>query len=513
MSAEFDQKELQMLFAAMSDGTLSDAELARLETLMATSEEARKLWYEHNDLEVGLADWAALRNVEQVNFTPVVMKPKKRYFFAAFAAAVALIMISLWWWRNLPTDAPVSKELPATGVAVLTQAVGVSWSDGMERTPGMALPVGALKLLTGAVLVEFYSGARVVLEGPADLELLTSGKAFLRSGKLSAHVPTQAKGFTIQTPGATVIDHGTDFGVIAGGTAPSEVHVFSGNVEVARENHSAKPLKQGEAVRLQESALEMIPSAPKSFLSEEELALRRAADSSKRRASWLESSRRLSGDVGTRVHFVFDDADRSNRQLLNHTLSSQDTASIVGSPWSEGRWAEKLGLEFRGEGDRVRMSLATPMQTVSLLAWIRVESLPHQQNVILSADSEQTGALHWHVTERGELRLEIARDLGRARSDWEAVNSAPFVLPARFGQWVMLVTTFDGSRIRHYGNGRLIGEGASFTPASVIVGTAEIGNWGGGTQRHLAGTMDEFAILSRVLTDKEILDYYEQGKP
>lgn len=512
MSAEFDRDELRGWFSEMGDGTLSADELSRLERLLETNEEARKLWYEQSDLEVGLADWAAVRNVEKIDFLPAATKPKRRFYLGSIAA-VAAALVSILWWRSRPIELPLNSELPAIGIAVLTQTVGATWADGMDRIAGTTLPSGDLKLLSGAILVEFYSGARVVIEGPAELELQSPGRAFLRSGKLNAHVPTQAKGFTIEMPKATVVDYGTDFGVITGGANPPEVHVFSGSVEVALEKQPSNALKQGEAVRLRDSQLEMMTSDPKSFLSEAELLQRGEADASKRFALWKEAGSTLSGDAGTQIHFIFDHEDWTKRQLINHALNAHDSASIVGCPWSAGRWTGKSGLKFRGEGDRVRMSLATPMKSVSLLAWVRFDSLPHPQNVILSADSEQPGAIHWHVTSTGALRLEIARNLGRPHADWEAVNSAPFVSPTKMGHWVMLATTFDGSTIRHYGNGRLIGEGASFTPDSIKVGTAELGNWNGGTQRHLAGTMDEFAILSRVMSDEEIRRYFEHGKP
>ncbi|HEV7401346.1 MAG TPA: LamG-like jellyroll fold domain-containing protein, partial [Chthoniobacteraceae bacterium] len=111
------------------------------------------------------------------------------------------------------------------------------------------------------------------------------------------------------------------------------------------------------------------------------------------------------------------------------------------------------------------------------------------------------------------LRLEIARDLGRPQADWEAVNSEPFVTPERFGQWLQLATTFDGKTIRHYGNGRLIGSGASFTPPRLVVGAAELANWRGLTQRRLAAAMDEFVILSRALSPREIAELYEACRP
>jgi len=510
-----DRDELRTLFAGMHDGRLSEADHARLERLLAESAEARRLWFLHCDIETGLADWAASResNAALPKPAPEVHRWRNWSWLAPLAAAAAVIFGAFVWWPRTPAAAPA--ESPAYGVAVLAREVGVAWADGQERAAGSVLAPGPLKLSAGAALVEFYGGARVVVEGPAELRLMTAGEVELIAGKINAHVPTQAHGFTVLAAGAKVVDHGTDFGVIVNGAAPSEVHVFTGEVEVSRAGNTPRIMHEDEAVRIERDAFAAIPSARPAFLSEEELARRDLANASERFARWREASGMLSDDAGAVVHYLFDDADGAQRRLANHgTGAAPDGgASIIGGAWTEGRWPGKRALEFRGEGDRVRLSASSPKMTaVTLLAWVRVEALPRWQNVLLSADSEQPGALRWHLTQHGELRLEIARDLGRPQVDWEAVNSAPFVTPDRFGQWLLLATTFDGTTIRHYGNGQLIGSGASFTPPELHIGTAELGNWRGGTQRHLAAAMDEFAILSRAMGAEEIRAVYQAGK-
>ena len=91
--------------------------------------------------------------------------------------------------------------------------------------------------------------------------------------------------------------------------------------------------------------------------------------------------------------------------------------------------------------------------------------------------------------------------------------SEPFVTPDRRGQWLLLATTFDGQTMRHYGNGRPIGAGASFTPPALHLGTAELGNSPSRDVRQLIGSVDEFAVLSRALSAEELRKLYEQGQP
>lgn len=511
-------KELRELFAGMHDGTLPEAGLARLEKLLAENPEARQMWFLHCDMETGLADWAAARGARSMALhlpQDRTSTPGARWGWAgSLAAAAALLVGAFLWWLGHSPVAPMSTETPSSGVARLAAAVGVEWADGIERTPGAILAPGTLKLKKGAALVEFYSGARVVVEGPAEFRLVGSGEVFLHSGKINAHVPPQARGFTVNSVDARVVDLGTDFGFVVGGSAPAEVHVFTGKVEVSVASKPARAVNEGEAVRVEAATLAPIPPSRPAFLTEEELSRKEQAEAYLRFKAWQAASEGMSRDPAAVVHYTFSDADVAERRLSNRSGAApvDSHGSIVGGSWVEGRWPGKRALEFRGEGDRVRILAPPAIPSVTLLAWVRVDALPRWQNVLLSTDSGQPGALRWHITQPGELRLEIARDLGRPGVDWEAVNSAPFLTADRLGRWVLLVTTFDGKTIRHYGNGELIGSGASFTPPALHIATAELANWRGATQRHLAGAMDEFAIFSRALSGDEIRALYRSGR-
>jgi hypothetical protein len=367
-----------------------------------------------------------------------------------------------------------------------------------------------LQLKSGAVLVEFYSGARVVIEGPAKLNLISASEARLDEGRVNAHVPPQARGFTLNTDGMKVIDHGTDFGLVAGAGAPSEVHVFSGDVEINPTGHAARHLVTGEAVAMTTGNMQTMNATRSAFLDEATLIDR----SNERLQVWKAASAALDSDPAMLLHFTFDDAT-TRRDVRNHAAraEAESGGAIVGGAWTTGRWPGKGALGFSGESDRVRFTVAQPAHEMTLLAWVRVDSLAHSQNALLVSDSEQPGSLRWHLTRNGELRLEIARDLGRSYSDWEAVNSRSFVKPERWGQWMLLATTFDGKTIRHYANGELIGSGASFTPPSINIGTAELANWRGDVKRNLSAAFDEFAVLSRAMNEDELRRMFEAGKP
>ena len=77
----------------------------------------------------------------------------------------------------------------------------------------------------------FYSGARVVLQGPAEFQIVSSNEASCSQGRLIAEVPPQARGYRLVTPQMAATDLGTVFGVDVRQGA-TELHVFEGSVEI-----------------------------------------------------------------------------------------------------------------------------------------------------------------------------------------------------------------------------------------------------------------------------------------
>jgi hypothetical protein len=352
-------------------------------------------------------------------------------------------------------------------------------------------------------------------QAPAELHLVSPGEVALREGRVRVHVPPQAKGFTVSTDGFRVVDLGTEFGVALPGTGAPVVHVFEGVVEVSGASLPSRRLSAGEAIMVREDSYESIPAVSAEFVAEAEVLRRGKVDEQARRAAWESGAARVSGDSAALVHYTFDSGSMDERGVVNQVFGAnkESHGAVVGAHWTIGRWPGKGAIEFRGAIDRVRFVAPPIGNVVTLLAWVRVNSLSRAQSVVVASDSDQPGALRWHLTGAGELRLEIARNLGRSHADWEAVNSRPFLTSERMGQWTLIATTFDGGTVRHYGNGELIGSGASFRPPQLHLGSAELGNWLGNTQRQLHAVMDEFAVFARVLSGEEIRAIFEAGRP
>jgi hypothetical protein len=128
-----------------------------------------------------------------------------------------------------PSGAPTS----AAAVARLIHAVDCHWVIG-SHSPHVGddlEPGRKLALMSGLAEIMFTSGVRVLLEGPATLEIGSEMSTFLSRGKLSVVVEDpSARGFEVRTPGMTYTDLGTEFGVLVAMDGSQEMHVFRGQV-------------------------------------------------------------------------------------------------------------------------------------------------------------------------------------------------------------------------------------------------------------------------------------------
>ncbi len=146
-------------------------------------------------------------------------------------------------------------------VAGLVNAQNCTWADG-AGPEGPWQTGKVLRLERGLAEVRFRGGARVVLEGPATLELLSAARARLVSGKLTAHVPPEASGFEVLSPRGRVIDLGTEFGLSVADDGAADVFVFEGQVKA---HGAARPdpvtLTKNQAARIAD-AVTVQPAGP-----------------------------------------------------------------------------------------------------------------------------------------------------------------------------------------------------------------------------------------------------------
>lgn len=233
-----DQFRLLELSERYADEKLSAEEVSALEAELGASAEARAFFAKalHQRAELTFDDsWHS-------QATPVAKSSSKAVWwrYAVTAAAAACVTFSFVWLQNSRDGT----------VATLIRAQQCQWAgSSLPTVEGARLKPGMLDLIEGLAVLRFDSGAELVLEAPATVEVLDGMNCKLRRGTLVAEVPPQAKGFSIDTKDAKVIDWGTKFGLSADEDGKYMVRVIEGLVEVDDKNVAGSTtLEKGQGV-------------------------------------------------------------------------------------------------------------------------------------------------------------------------------------------------------------------------------------------------------------------------
>ncbi|MDB6073986.1 MAG: hypothetical protein JWO89_1626 [Verrucomicrobiaceae bacterium] len=508
----------EVLIQHYVEGTLTDAEAVHLHELLKTDAALGDRLLNHVSMDAMVRSTKELKTLQLVRAAALL--PKRRFSFMVLsgvaAAAACITLLGAWILRQAVDLKASSYEATTASVAVLTRGVNLEWeTDSIAPMAGSPLSPGWLRLKSGLAQIEFYQGARVLIEGPAALQLVSSGEAYCTAGKLSAHVPPQAKGFRINTPKGAIVDLGTEFGLDLN-DASSQVHVFKGEVELHRPASPMQSVKEGQAATF--AAPTVLAANVATFASLNDLVERTAVSQRSQFQRWQAASTGWNNDPSLRLRFDFQDNVES-RSLQNLARKGQGVpdGSIVGGAWTEGRWPGKRALEFRNVSDRVRLSLPSDVESLTMATWVRVNGLDRAFNSLFMCEGWGGGKIHWQITREGRVRLGISSRDSKPHVDYD---TPPLFTPERFGQWMHLAVVFDptAKEVRHYANGEVVAKLPVKALFPLHLSMAELGNWNDGhvqrvAIRHLSGAMDEFSLYTRALGDAELAEQYRDGSP
>lgn len=259
--------EVRALAEKACNETITPEESTRLNELLRGDPDAQVLFTQYMGVHAGLA-WElgsyaapAASAPEVAAAGPPSLRRRRRVWNVAVAggiAAVLVLAVSLVWQSRRP-PAPLADGTggppPGRGAfATVTRVYHPQWQDaGGGLAVGRELGAAELRLAAGMVELTFANTAIVLLEGPAELDVVSGSRAFLRRGQAVVFASTpQAHGFTVETKRATVVDLGTEFGVKASAAGGTEVQVFTGKV-VTQAKASQAPkyeLTAGRAVQI-----------------------------------------------------------------------------------------------------------------------------------------------------------------------------------------------------------------------------------------------------------------------
>ena len=239
-----ERDELLELAHGYLERSLSKEQLQELEARLDADAEARRIFvdFTHDHAALHWRQVAEPTEREIAENIEALSDFRPRRLPTLWQACVAGAIISLLALVLLQSR---GETVPAT-FATMEKTESARWESGdLPTSEGVRLHAGTLKLTRGLATIVFDSGAEVILEAPAELELVDQMNCVLHSGTAVAEVSEPAEGFRIETPTAEVIDHGTRFVVnVDRGSGATKTQVFDGLVEV-------KLPDSGESVHLE----------------------------------------------------------------------------------------------------------------------------------------------------------------------------------------------------------------------------------------------------------------------
>jgi hypothetical protein len=446
--------------------------------------------------------------------------PRSRWRQSGWAAAVLLGAGALAWLLH---GRPSPQPAPSATVATITAEVGAKWAENVSTNTG-ALPAAVpLKLTAGYAQLTFRDGGNIIVEAPAQFTVESARSMQLASGKLTATVA--GGGFVVTTPGSTLTDLGTEFGVEVDGQKLTHLEVFKGRVRAsiaANATTTSRVLTASQAVDIPASATAIRPATPQpmAFVRQPQFAALQEprAGESPDFTRWRAFSDQIRHDPGTVAYYTFD----NQTQLLNRAdaTAGEYEGQIENASWTQGRFPGKAALDFNGKNSRVKVNIPQSLPRMTLAYWVDVRTLKHALNAFLVSDGlGRRSQMQCQMGARGGLIFGV-RDQSDEASGWANFTAPDEALVITPGHWRFITFVYDSSANgegRWYVDGKLVyhhPKGRESLP--VVIGAAEIGNYNAAAgadrpMRALDGRIDEMVVFNRALSAAEIQAMYRAG--
>lgn len=549
------------LLDALIEGDLTEADFIKIEAELLVNAEAREAYYRRLGLTVLLEQTTSSRlstSGSEERESGRLARPAGRrgLWIGLCAAAVFMVagILGVFVVSDLATghratgDAAASDpgdseravvkvsahEEQAAGFAVLAGQADAVWGGQGLLLNGDLIPQGELHLVSGLVQIELFSGVTVVIEGAARFTVLSPMEIAVTQGKVRVHVPEPAHGFRVRLSDGEVVDLGTDFAVSVI-DEHSEVHVLDGAVEWRPHEQDMRLLEDGEAFRWSADGVgRSIPSAADGFVDSVRLQDRLASARKLQEANWYRYAESLRRDPRLIAHYQMGVVEDSGRRLPNRALMGGERpaseGAVVAASRSTDRWGRPNGaLDFSPTGSRVRLFVPDEHQSLTLICWVKINSLDRWYNSLFLTDGHDINEPHWQLMDDGRLFFSVKKrdvfDKQKGETDKHIYYSPAFWDSTLSGKWVMLATVYDtqARTVTHFLNGEVLSKEAipeEYLVDQIHIGHASLCNWGLPTWdnprfavRNLNGSMDEFAMFSASLAPDEIKEIYQHGKP
>lgn len=521
--------ELNELCNVLVDGRLSGSQRSRLAHWLESSEEARRFYVQHIGLSASLCSYASEMQSEAAETATGASRIIHHLWWAGPLAIAACLAVA-FLIAHRPGDKAQAEPKNEEQVARLTGSSQCRWANGTAAIrPGAGLRKGQrLELAQGFAELTFDSGAQIVLEGPASLELVSAWNATLHRGRLKANVPAEAMGFSISNPAVEVVDLGTEFSMVADGTNSADVMVLKGMIEASPRDIGGR----GTIVLHENQSRHFAPSGMSKVNDPEQ------------KFALLNRPVSLDHFAAATVyrHWSFDEADgeRIQADSLGLPVPAYDahveaaSEGVVSTLRTPGHFQSALGFNghLYARADFPGLSSAAP-HTVAF--WVKVPEDVHLPNAYAmlawAVSSKKLGSHPVHI---GWNRNPAEGTIGVLRTDYGG-GFALGATPLRDGRWHHVAIVFSPDPdpnsnvdVKQYVDGRFEGEGKPSPPGTEVSAKfstpqasevsdilflgCRIGNAGPRKDR-FRGEMDELWVADGALGPREIVELMKFNRP
>ncbi|MDA0808872.1 MAG: FecR domain-containing protein [Planctomycetota bacterium] len=364
---------------------------------------------------------------------------------------------------------------------------------------GAGLSNGEYQLERGLLNLRLAGGVLVYVEAPAQFDIASAKKVVLRSGRLSASVPPEGVGFTVETPEAEVVDFGTEFSVdVEAGT--SEVHVFDGLVRVQPRTwtdgitREAIDLRADHAIKIEDSTEKPINI---------ELARDRfIRDFAEPKRNYARAIKQLS----PLAYYRMGIRDRGLVSIPPEHSGIVLTGEGKRPPHACGVFVGgslRVGADSTGRGGRVDSPPALNTGAFSLAVFVYLEE-PGRSGAVATNRDGVRGSFTLSLGDEGMLQATVKDTNGNLQSvAGESVLSVE--------TWRHVVVTADGERLQLFEDGKLV----ATAPCAAVAATNTDTVWFGTDAKSLEvwnGRVDELALFDRALTEEQIAGLYRTAQ-
>ena len=490
-----NRTERSQLIDALIEGDISEADFLRLEAEFSVDPAARQEYYDR--LALSLALEAEAGAAADTGSKIVAMPAPARRWLPAIGGDRGGDRRAGGGRERGPAKAPAPRDLAtapaeskASGFAVIAGQADAVWKNSSPLADGALLPAGPLQLASGIAQIELFSGVTVIVEGDAEFEIVSPMEMKVARGKVRARVPEPAHGFRIHTTEGEVVDLGTEFALDVS-AKHSEVHVLDGAVEWHPRAEPMQRMAKGEALSWSADGKGAALAANAAgFVGMNDMREKLSAARQVRHEDWQRFSETLRHDPRLVAYYQMGTAGGGNPRLPNEANGGAGTASegaIVAAARVSDRWGTPgSALDFSPTGSRVRLNVPGEFRSITLLTWVKINSLDRWYNSLFLTDGHALGAPHWQIMDDGRLFFSVKKrdraDRKKGEKDKHIFYSPPFWNASLSGQWLMIATTYDvdARMVTHYLNGKVLSQEA--VPADYLVETVSIGaaslcNW------------------------------------